>query len=374
MINEHLAQRWRLPWLQFTSQEKKAASARLTEEIHAFAEYMQPTAAEKRAAAQAFEDVESVFRAIAPKYTLETIGSRASGLADPLSDIDINVRQTGGAWLDDVDDRPTALKTLKQWGIALRQQWYSGTLRILGVRSNARVPVLEAFHFPTSFPVQVQHTVTGFNSTEYAKAFVKEHPSVRAVYLVLKQMLAMRGLMHGRLGGLTSYPLLNMIVAHIKLSESNLEQDDVAGLLLSFLDRYGHVDFKHTRFSVVPPACIPLDVEEISGTEALPKTSPGAQGNDSAEFMTLIDPADPSNNLGRNFKNIKAVQELLKDVHTQLRDAMDRWNRRIDAGKEPTEISLLASMLEGEYTAFEVSRASLRTIDGTEVDAAAAFE
>jgi non-canonical poly(A) RNA polymerase PAPD5/7 len=285
---------------------------------------------------------------------LETMGSRASGLADPLSDLDINVRQTGGAWLDDIDDRPTALKTLKAWGGVLRRTRYSSTLRILRVRSRARVPVLEALHVPTSLPVQIQHTVTGFNSTEYAKAFVREYPSLRAVFLVLKQMLAMRGLMEGRHRGLTSYPLLNMIVAHVKLVESNLEHDDVAGLLLSFLDRYGHVDFKHTKFSVVPPAC-------------LPKTSEGAQENDSDVCMTMIDPADPSNNLGSIWKNIKTVQELLESVHAKLQDAMEQWDHSNDAGEMPAE-SLLAGILEGDYTAFEVSRASLRPIDGSEVD------
>lgn len=263
-----LTQRWRLPWLSHKNPAEltSAVSARerLAEEINSFNDYFTPKDPEKLASDAALNAIKLALTSIRPSYSIELMGSRASGLASPLSDLDINLRAEDGARLDDVDDRTQAVKILAKINRDLRRLRWTRELRVTSFRSKARVPIIAGVHIPTGLAFQVQHTVTGYNSTEFSRAFVKEYPTLRALFIILKHMLTMRGLCDGQHGGLTSYPLLNMIVACLKLKTAQSDDRDVASHLLSFLDMYSEIDLSMLGISVSPPSYIPLSLVELN--------------------------------------------------------------------------------------------------------------
>jgi non-canonical poly(A) RNA polymerase PAPD5/7 len=75
-------------------------------------------------------------------------------------------------------------------------------------------------------------------------------PALRALVLVLKALLREARLNERATGGLGSYCLLNLVMAHL-LAEgvSAAQPTDLGGLLLSFLRRFG-ADFDYVRQAV----------------------------------------------------------------------------------------------------------------------------
>ncbi len=351
---------------------KTAADAKeqLQAEIIAFTDYFTPGPDEIRAAEAALSDLRAALKSAKTSFSVELMGSRATGLASPLSDLDLNLRSAAvGARLDEVADRRQILKTLEKVSQKLRR---SKGLTIGYFVRRARVPIITGVHQNTGLEFQMQCTNSIYNSTQYAKTFLNEYPTLKSLFLVIKQMLTMRGLSIGAKGGLTSYPLLNMIVACLKLKCGHLDTKDVAGHLLSFLDMYSEIDFYSTGISVVPPAFITLsrgeshisaahsdEVQHTAGTSQdehfLNLWGPGRMKENHKAY--LVDPADPSHNLGSGAYMIKHIQASLIERRKILLAKMQDWD---PTAEDVSSRSLLACLLECDYKTFELDRASLR--------------
>ena len=365
--------RWRRPWMfrlgHAGAKTAPDAKAQLQAEISAFADYFTPGPHEIRAAEAALGDIREALKSTKTSYSAELMGSRATGLASPLSDLDLNLTSAVGARLDEVEDRRQIVKILDRLSRQLRR---SKGLSIGYFVRRARVPIIPGVHQRTGLEFQMQCTNSIYNSTQYTKTFLSEYPTLRSLFLVIKQMLTMRGLSIGPKGGLTSYPLLNMIVACLKLRCGHLSTNDVVGHLLAFLDMYSDIDFYSTGISVLPPALITLAREESDTTVAdSDKLSSPAETPLDQHFVNLsrpsrvdknhkvylVDPADPSNNLGKSTDMIKHVQATLIEKREILLSKLHGWDA---TAEDPSKRSLLACLVEGDYKTFELDRASLR--------------
>ena len=363
--------RWRRPWIAWmdTSDVNTTMDAkrRLGAEIHAFSEYFTPKPSENYAVQAILRDIRAALISSGIPHNLELMGSRATGLASPLSDLDLNFTPDTGSRLDEVEDKAQIHTILKKVYRHLAKS--RKTIRINEFVSWARVPIISGVHKSTTLEFQIQCTNSIYNSAEYAKTFLREYPTLRSLFLVLKQTLNMRGLCQGHLGGLTSYPLLNMIVACLKLKCSHLDTRDVAGHLLAFFDMYSEIDFYKTGISISPPAFISLLPEEVKFP---PETADEADAESVQEFsevlkrhsresasyrMCLIDPADPSNDLGSGTHMIKHVQATIIPRREVLRSKMQTWELTPESERP---ISILGCLLEGDYKTYELDRASLK--------------
>jgi Nucleotidyltransferase domain len=256
----------RRPWLEYLVQPKihtQYVYDYLTEEIFAFEKYMESTAAEKAAVEQAFKDTRKVISSIDPDVKITVIGSRGTGLAMPLSDIDLNIefseplfskkpgkrRPSAGrpeARKEVVELLRTVTKTLRKKGGP--KPWFYQLATI-----EAKVPIVHARHSQTKLEIQVQSTTDCHASMEIVKAYMNEFPTLRPLFLVLRQVLKMRGLGEARGHGIGSYPLIMMIVATLKFSGLRFDPRDAGRQLLYFLDFYANIDLRMTGISIEPP-------------------------------------------------------------------------------------------------------------------------
>ena len=377
------------PWLAHlppsTSRVRMQARERLAQELMAFDAYFRSTPTEESAAEQAIDNICEAIKKAGRGWRAEVVGSRANGTATPLSDLDFNLVSEEGTRLDDVQDREIAAKTLSKLSSRLRgRAAQNQNIQITAMLSRPRIPIIQGVHLPTGLEFQIQQTTRAYNSTEYVKAHLNEHPTLRALFVIIKQALSMRGLTKGNTQGLTSYPLLNMIIASLKLYDGHAGRHDVVGHFLAFLDMYAQIDFYTTGILVSPPRLISkaeaisratessshdntdsdigkLEAGLIDGAgNTANLTKAAAMKLGSEYFMYLEDPADPSNNLGRNASKIKHVQATLQQLRHELRSAMEEWDAVKADSQSQSADSLLQSCVGGNYRAFELERLSLQ--------------
>lgn len=382
---------YRLPWTRnyrkpFSGSPWLSAEEQLSKEIEAFEAYVSPTQEEQHAAELAFSDLRRVIKHTDKHIDVDIIGSRSTGTADPLSDIDVNVS---------LPITPSSMKAQIQPDRILRairssiHTWRSNhrnqecPIESVYHVNKAVVPILLCRHRQTGLPIQIQSTPRTFDSTEYVRSFIKEFPTLRSLFKVMRQVLHMRDLHNGQHGGLTSYPLLNMIVASLKLSEGKSTPSNSGAHLLHFLDLYCEVDFATMGISTRPLGFFskdkdfPTEVEKAAAASGLYTTEIQGQqhlitrAKTATSIMVFQDPANPTNNLGRSAWRIRDVQETLIRLRHQLKLAMEAWDRtQAQASGETLNIqgsatpargqSVLGALLEGNYRLYEYDRSDIK--------------
>lgn len=383
----------RLPWLRelFEASESSSAvqspaSERLTSEILAFDNYMLPKPNEVAAADQAITALRLCLTSINPSAQIDLIGSRRTGLATPLSDLDLNITHpnggssTGLSW-----DREQAHELLQSLWTKLPKR--RNFIQASSFVDGARVPIITGLHVPTNLRFQIQCTKDVFNSMRYAQDCVAEYPTLRPLYMILRQMLEIRGLNMGRLGGIGSYPLLIMIVAALKFSEAKVGRREAGKQLCFFLDMYSKIDFYTTAISLAPLEYVLKGLPNGTrpGRKAAPPspdretripTLKGLSEDDlegrkwfsrvrsAPHLMCLQDPSNPGHDLGRQVKFIKHVQAVLIEANQKLRESMDIWDMKDwtqDAGGKST-LALLDWCLGADYEIYEDERTLLSAL------------
>lgn len=356
--NQSTPMQCRLPWLSHVDPEllkgHQPSMSRLAAELDAFNQFFSVTAPEQAAATEAIDDLKQFLAWHNPEMSVDIIGSRATGIASPLSDIDVNLTPRDKPRPDVVAHRFESKMTLHKLVKAIRPRSIRTNARgdvkftITSVVGSARVPIVILHHMATGLEVQIQHTNDGFNTTEYAKSFLREYPSLKALFLVIRQMLAIRGLSDGAMGGLGSYPLLNMIVASLRSHDARGGDPVVADQLLHFFDLYSEFNFSETGIRVCP-------YEQVERGYNLPADRPELS-------MYFEDPADPTNILGKAATRIRDIQATFIALRTELQNSMKAWDDEQQAVTDARSHtsngqSLLSVLLDADYRRFQLTRA-----------------
>jgi len=378
------------PWMRSLDEQgisRESALERLSKEIRYADAFFTPTAKEVAAAKRAVIDIESFvtagYSAIAK---LDLIGSRASGLAMPLSDLDLNL-----LLYDTRADENASLEALNELAKRMRfgkQKNNYPSIQTLYFAAKARVPIIVGLHAPTGLEFQIQSASTGYGSLETVRCMAAEYPTLTALFKVIKQMLKMRSLADGSRGGLTSYPLLIMIAVSIKLNAAHTDPYDFGSQLLHFLELYSKLDFYSTgithapsrHLSASPPdgtaaSLFADDQTALHSINLVTQDPVGAvpvmfdprqklrliHGRQDNFMMTLHDPANPYNDLGRSAYLIKHIQATFMSVYSELKECMSSWDREIRAegqasAKPP---SLLKPLIQGDYSMYNLERTRL---------------
>ena len=371
-----------------------SAVERLAAEIHAFENYTSPSKEEHHAADYACQDLVEFIKEMGDGLVVDIIGSRATSLADPLSDLDINVSHPHQRQASHASMEKSSFNILRDIHNSLRKS--SSTIGDLSASRiqvhhfvrEARVPLIQCYHRATALPIQIQSTPRTYDSREYVKAALQEYPSLRGLFKVFKQILQMRGLTIGSSGGITSYPLFQMIVAALKLSGGRYYTADVGHQFLYILDFYSDFDFSKQGLITEPFAVFSKAVrwarnldeemeeaqnEKEFGGQVHPhqrafvfrNQNQGKLRSTTEHLMTLQDPASPINDLGRSCWRILDVQETFITLRAEVKRAMAEWDhlprRSTGAEGQFSLPSLLEPCVGGDYRIYEQERDDLRT-------------
>lgn len=386
----------RLPWLrqlsaasELSSTKQCSASERLTSEILAFHDYILPKPDELAAADQAITAFRLCIASIDPCAHVDLIGSRQTGLATALSDLDFNITHVDGGNSTGLSrDREQAHELLQSLWSKLPKRHNS--IQASAFIDGARVPIITGLHVPTNLKFQIQCTGDVFNSTTYAQECISEYPTLRPLYMILRQMLEIRGLNIGCLGGVGSYPLLIMIVAALKFSEAKIGRREAGKQLCFLLEMYSKIDFYTTAVSLAPleyvlkglangkrpnwktarhspdrgphqSAIGELSEDELEGRKWF------SHSRSEPHLMCLQDPSNPGHDLGKQVKLIKHVQAVLIEADLKLRECMGVWDSTDWTQSSPAKsnLALLDWFVGADHEIYEDERKLLSALGQT---------
>lgn len=257
-----------------------------------------------------------------PGARVEVFGSFATGLSGPSSDIDLvvcGVKEHYEQLLTGSVPISFALRTLTEH--LQRESW----VQTAELVESTAVPVIKikaAFaelgscvNMDLSFDAPSHR---GLSTCAFVKGLVAEFPALQALAVVLKQFLVMKGLNSPYSGGLSSYGLVLLLTSDMQRSRqpgitkastlrwfNACSADDkslyLGSAFLSFLDMFGR------RFS---PKVHAVSVREASGE--ITRNSLGI--NFVSHPLVLVDPFDPSNNVGRACFGVSQVQHAISEA------------------------------------------------------------
>ncbi|PKA47193.1 DNA polymerase sigma subunit [Apostasia shenzhenica] len=274
----------------------KSPMLQLHKEVLDFSEFISPTPKEQEKRNAAVSCVFEVVKYIWPQCRVEVFGSFRTGLYLPTSDIDVVILNSK------VKTPQTGLyalaRALSQKGIAKKMQ----------VLAKARVPIVKFIEKQSevAFDISVIQNV------------VEKIPPLRPLCLILKVFLQQRELNEVYSGGIGSYALLAMLLAHLQVHWRSLDTQGVKKklehnlgiLLVKFFEFYG----RKLNTSDVGVSC------NSSRTFFL-KSDKGFLNSERPYLLAIEDPQVPDNDIGRNSYNYYKVRSAFAMAYSSLTDA-----------------------------------------------------
>lgn len=336
---------------------KRPPRALLAEEIGRFAAYCEPSVGERKAREEVVRQISSIARRSVPRggVTFEVYGSEKTGLSFPTSDIDFRLSITdtrnGEEWQSDDVARwlPTIRKNLQlvsPYGSVPKPIFSS-----VEIRRNGRHRLLCAQHRATGIDIQITTAKSTRLQQDLIQTYLERIPTLRPLYHLLRTTLSIRGLTEVFNGGLGSYGTFILLLAALTRRGQSTppESDHVATHLLSVLDfltkaldttKHGltlnppKTFLKHDWSSPSLPRHTLVDGQKSKQAQqnhqfvqsALARDDPVRAGQWyigtlhplQPYLLTLQDPADPRNDLGRRGHAIKHILATLKLLHQNL--------------------------------------------------------
>ena len=328
---------------------------------------------ERLSTEQCIDQVTDLINLSLPSNPLIIHGSRYTGLASPLSDIDFRVSipeyENDHSARGPSSTRPKAQKAsrkvLRTIGKILdKSPRYRDVELVWG-----SIPLITAIDNPTGLRLQFLALSSCLPAREYTGNYLNEYPSLRPLFILLRHILELRNLNIVFEGGLGSYPLLIMIVTALKHAPGTFAKDDLGGQLLHVLRFYADADLCKDGFSADPPRIFlkratsknPKDQNAetgdryVAGIETLRRKSQHYY----PWLLCLQDPADPVNDLGKKAYRIKHIQATFMVLREAMIRSMATWERENAATRESAIYSVLLHALGAKYRMFEYQRLKL---------------
>ncbi|KAJ4364294.1 hypothetical protein N0V95_000806 [Ascochyta clinopodiicola] len=340
-----------LPWV-LSDRSTKSAEDRLELEIQAFHEYVRPNRAESIARKHVIEQVRMHVRKLLPGYVLEVFGSERTGVAFAGSDIDLRLvpnhvmADAAQAKLPPTpEDRAKRRKDLKRLhrGLLYKHKYDY----ILPTLRWARYPLITLQDRASGLDIQLVLSNDTSTSRDLMQRYMAEYSYLPQLYSVIKASLDVRGLSDVFRGGVGSYPLFMMVVASLK-HESH-PRNNAAGALTSFLRFWSSLKTEEVGVSIEPPEFFDKSEQVVMHAKATSHVEEGKTPPLPTWMLTLRDPADETNDLGRKTIGWKHVQTTFTSLAAKLREDL----------KVNTRPSLLAPHVGAMYMLHQVRRKTL---------------
>ncbi|MCJ1282819.1 hypothetical protein MMC26_002145 [Xylographa opegraphella] len=368
-VDEH----WR-PWIDYVESGKSDGMLRLGEEIRAFERFMKPTSDEEQSTQAAITLTQSTVAAVAPKSMLTMHGSRYTGIASPLSDIDFSVSLPEyekdslkrGPSIHRPEARRGGATLLRKIEKALiKSPRYEHVNFIF-----ARVNLVVAVDVNTQLALQFQTLASFMPAREYSMHYLSEFPGLRPLYVLLRHFLFMRGFSTARDGGVGSYSLLIMIVTAFKHSRQTFAPESLALELLHVLKfwstadlyAYGYAANPPMSFTKTPPKMSLEEREERLADPVLRGIDFIRKPNEDMPFLLCLqDPGNPTNDLGKRITQIKDIQACFTTGRRNLIYSLKRWETMVEFNEHQKgpRYSFLDCLVGADYSIFLQQRRHL---------------
>ena len=340
---------------------------------------MKPTNDEEASTRELINHARSVVASISPAHEVVIHGSRYTGLASWLSDIDFCVSLPGyekdpltrGPSLSRPEARRAGEKFLRSIMSALGH--WTRYQHIHYIRG-ARVPLVATLDINTGLTLQFSTLAPFLPSREFTMYYLSEFTSLRYLYILLRHTLLIRELTTVHDGGIGSYPLLIMIVTALKHAPPAFDRQDLGTQLSHVLKFWSEADLYNNGYSCDPPTTfsktnirMSVAVREermadplLDGIDFIRKPRPNK-----TFLLCLQDPGNPRNDLGKNAHSIKHIQGVFLAMHEHLMSQIEKYGRVVDLGDEHQkkglldDFSFLEPMVGADYTVFEQRRRKL---------------
>lgn len=278
----------------------------LHQDILDFCEFVTPTPDEHQLREAAVLRVAKVVKSIWTQSQVKVFGSFATGLYLPTSDIDVVILNSG------CGDIQSGLRALAK---ALAKDAIAKNLQVI---AKARVPIVKfveiksLISFDISFDLQ-----SGPEAAKFIKDALNAVPPLKPLCLVLKIFLQQRELNEVYTGGLGSYALLVMLLAHLQThpsrlnsgasTNSNTVEHNLGVLLVDFLELYGRS----------------LNVKDVGiscrdGGRFFKKKERGFIDSKRSFLLSVEDPQTPASDIGKNSFNFQKVRFAFMLAHRHL--------------------------------------------------------
>ena len=310
--NGRISPCWKLKEYEFNS-------LGLHDEIVDFCKYISPRPSEEVMRNEVVQRVRGVIQSKWPEAKVEVFGSFNTGLYLPTSDIDIVVL---GNWpilpLFSVENE------LRKAEITV-----PGSLMVLDKTS---VPIVKFTDKWTEVKVDISFNMqSGLLSAKKIKGYLKQYPLLDKLVMTIKQFLYQRNLNEVYTGGIGSYSLILLIVSFLQRHPrvgTDSEDPNLGILLTEFFELYGR-NFNFAKVGI-----------KVDGTGSyFNKIDHGM--NEST--LCIIDPADPTNNVGRVCFGLWNVKCAFEHAFVTLSHAL---NTKDQYPTNKTVLSLIVSVAD----------------------------
>jgi non-canonical poly(A) RNA polymerase PAPD5/7 len=239
----------------------------LHNEMLQFVKLMEPLEPERVARLAIIRELQDAVQdEFGPSAQLLVLGSQATGLFLPTSDIDLTLQYT-----DDDDHNnnnnnnnnnnkeaqssssynPLYKKPIHRFGDLMASKQWKDRLSYLETIAATRVPIVKMRLADTDIAVDVSfNQQNGVTAAALMTEYLKAMPPLRPLTIILKYFLAARDLNEPYSGGVGSYLLQLLIVSFLQQRERAAYHDNfhldynLGALLLDFLELYG-LDFNY---------------------------------------------------------------------------------------------------------------------------------
>ena len=213
----------------------------------------------------------------------------------------------------------------------------AGTLQVVG---NAKVPIIKYTDKETGIKVDISfENDTGLVANRTFAEWKEQYPAMLVIVVLIKQMLAMRGLNEVFSGGLGGFSIICLVVSMMQhmpeLQSGNMDpQLHYGELLLNFLDLYGNkFNLSSTGIIMDPPGYF----DKLRN----PHTRQNASG------LTIVDPNNANNDISGGSRKVEMVFDCFRIAYSEVQ----RRLAQVHSG-EHVEGSILGCIWGGNYTSF----------------------
>lgn len=321
--------------------------SRLHKELVDFHEFVRPYSFEAECRKELIARIQQAIRSWRGNNNIEvrSFGSFASELYLPTADMDLVA--VSPSYLRSGAKSFCQSKT-QMFGLShhLIRIAKKGTMIVIG---KAKVPILKFVDEHTDLKVDISfENDSGLRAIDTFLDWKRDYPEAPQLVVIVKQLLAMRGLNEVHSGGIGGFTIICLVVSMFQLmpqeqSRSGNAQGRLGELLLNFLDLYGNKFNRHTTGIIMDPPGYFNKQHDYCAARINPSG------------LTIIDPNRADNDISGGSKQVEKVFQCFRGALNMIQHRLDAISKG-----ESEENSILGCVLGGNYSSFINQREILR--------------